>query len=204
LNDYSSRQLTDLEDRLNAFQGISSEIEKQSGKKVRYGMPGFGCGVLGREAKIPSPSRSTRAPSWSWGCLNTLVDGPCYRGKYDGTGAGMRFVDDDPAKLVVTAFVLDGATWDGVHHSVEGSCQAPKKGNYTCWPDLKIGLPDPPNRYYLGLVGIGNYLLYSGGMVEMVLILESAGCGTYRRTGIYWGYGFAGKWPEEPQEVTLV
>jgi len=211
---YSSRQLTDPEDRLNAFQGISSEMEKRSGKKVRYGIPEFGCEVLDWEALTPPPSRSTRAPSWSWGCLDTPVDGPTYQDKNDGRGADIHFVDDDPTKLVVTAFVLNGATWDGVHPSVEGSPKAraddkdPKKGDYTCRPDLEIGLPDPPNRYYLRLVGARSYPVYMAvetyGEHETVLILESASCGTYRRTGIYWGQGFVGKWPEERREVTLV
>ncbi|KAK4447339.1 HET-domain-containing protein [Podospora aff. communis PSN243] len=211
---YTSRRLTDPEDRLNAFQGISGEIEKQSGKKVRYGIPDFGCEVLDWEAIEPSPSRSPRAPSWSWGCLDTRIWGPRYEDKKDGRAADIRFVDEDPRKVVVTAFVLDGATWDGVHPSVEGSPQAKTdlkdhtKGRYTCWPDLEIGLPDPPKRNYLRLTGAGNLVPRRVAQLyvehERVLILEGVGHGTYRRTGIYWGGGFVGKWPEERQEVTLV
>ncbi|KAK0623790.1 heterokaryon incompatibility protein-domain-containing protein, partial [Immersiella caudata] len=63
---YSSRALTDPEDRLNAFEGIAGEIEIRSGKKVRYGVPQFGCEVFSWFTAVPAQARSARAPSWSW------------------------------------------------------------------------------------------------------------------------------------------
>lgn len=134
-----------------------------------------------------------------------MVSGPSYQDsseEYDGRGPHICFVDGDgPPKLVITACVIDGATWDGLHPSVEGSPQdeinrRDEKAVYTCRPDLHIGLPDPRKRYYLRLVHTSR--------VETALILESAGFGTYRRTGIYYGEGFASKWPEECREVTLI
>ncbi|KAK5657979.1 hypothetical protein OQA88_2532 [Cercophora sp. LCS_1] len=200
---YSSRALTDPEDRLNAFEGVANEIERQSGKKVHYGIPEFGCEVLDWFARPRSPARSARAPSWSWGCLDTKVfclSRQDQSGKYDERSAHLRFaVDGDPAKLAITASVIDGATWDGLHPIDETamSSEVYRDKHYTCLPDVRTGLPDPRNRHYLQLSR--TYASH-----ETILILESAGCGTYRRTGIYYGSDFVGKWPEERREVTLL
>ena len=71
---YSGRRLSEPEDRLNAFQGIADEIEALSGMKMYYGMPVVAWPItLAWDARTAGKARSTRAPAWSWACLDTCV-----------------------------------------------------------------------------------------------------------------------------------
>lgn len=188
---YSGRLLTQPDDRGHAFQGISNEMEAFSGKETHYGMTAFSSSIIAWDARVPSPARSNRAPSWSWISLDTIV-GSCVGMLSTTLDAQIRFHDaNDYQRLSVTACLIDGAAWGGMH-----CIESAGSSSGVCRADLEAGLPDPCERTYL-------LVLKDSSMEETVLILSSAGSGVYRRTGIYWGTMFANGW-SEAREVTLI
>lgn len=191
---YSTRALTNKEDRVHAFQGINTEIGALSGKTTRYGVPGFHSTTLAWYACQPASARSTRAPSWSWASLDTMVRGlSCYPD--DKPHAHVRFDDNnDPRRLAVTACVIMGATWSGKHPIEELS---DSKSGRTCFKDLRTGLPAPQDSLYLLVSSRSDKL-------DTVLILESAGPDVYRRTGVYKGDVFLHSWPKDHNEIVLI
>jgi len=188
LVEYSQRSLTDRNDRLDAFQGIADEIQELSGKPVRYGIPEFASATPAWRTTMPALTRSDRAPSWSWGCLDSHVqftDHAYYKSK-----ATIRFPSDDESKMGLTACMISGADWT---RSLDRDT--------TWWPDLTVGLPRPLSRFYL-LLGYWNGNGDSN--ADDGLVLESVGDGVYRRTGAFMTKAFQGSWPAQPQEITLV
>lgn len=200
--EYSRRKMTDPEDRLHAFEGIAQEIQKVGGKITRFGIPAFGCGTVAWAALVPASVRSSRAPSWSWGCLDTPVwypihDNPTQEDQYK---AIVRFSGNEELnKLIVTACVIEGATWTGNHPDPNAKVSnhyMDRLNPGICHYDLTVGFPNPRDRYYLRAMRLGS--------TEVVLILESAGPKLYRRAGVYQRAIFLGIWPTETREIVLI
>jgi hypothetical protein len=199
--DFTNRLLTRNDDRLDAFQGIANEIAEYSGQPVYYGIPTLCSGImLSWNTSNPAKVRSNRAPSWSWGCLDTIIFIYYYNdmsskvaSEYD---AWVCFPDGDlHLRVVVTACVIEGVTWSGNDPVQGGSADHGR-----CRPDLEAGLPEPSERTYLLMRR--NY--EHAKRTEIVLIVESIGGGLFRRVGIYYGRVFWDKWTEERREITLV
>ncbi|KAK0641804.1 heterokaryon incompatibility protein-domain-containing protein [Cercophora newfieldiana] len=194
---YTERQMTNPEDRLNAFQGITDAIGGRFDGNFHFGIALAWPVTLGWRSRAPEQSRSSRAPTWSWGCLNCpvkLVDPEAIE------HVQARVVDGPGRRLAVTGAVIDGAQWKGEHPpaSPAHDSQGKDDGVYgSISLDVENSLPDPRDRTYLRILEKGGK---SYG--EVALVLEKSAVG-YRRTGIYYGRVFKGGW-SRVEELTLI
>lgn len=196
---YTERQMTNPEDRLHAFQGITDAIKERVDGNFHFGISLAWPVTLGWRSRAPEQSRSSRAPSWSWGCLNGTVK------LVDPDALSLvlpRLVDGESRRLTITGAVIYGTEWKGEHPPAGPAhdSQGKDDGVYgSISLDVENDLPGPAGRVYLRLLEKGGK---SYG--EVALVLErSAAAPKYRRVGIYYGRIFKGGWQREEQ-LTLV
>jgi hypothetical protein len=182
--EYFERDLTDSNDRLNAFQGISDEVQEHTGREVRYGVSEILSATLLWTVFSPARSRSDKAPSWSWGCLDTAVGGAVHSEEPE---PAMKFSSCDDFAVIITRRIINGATLT----------RDPLGYNCSCIVDHEEGFPEPGDRSYLRFYD-------SLGNEDCGLVLETAGIGDYRRIGFFATSNLVDLWPTEPQEITLV
>ncbi|KAI0877204.1 heterokaryon incompatibility protein-domain-containing protein [Hypoxylon argillaceum] len=208
LKEYSSRSMTDLNDRLYAFQGIPNEIENILNMRTSSGAVAAIPSTFAWFVESPVHERSARAraPTWSWGS----VDGPvALLGAWGYTyEAQMKFIvddeekEEDPRKLQITAGVIYGADWKGEHPSVGMRSDWGDK----VYPDLKAGIPAPGDSIYVRIMREGRRPGYRRQTFEIVLILEEmpGRKGIYRRCGIYDGSAFDGQWNGNFRDIIII
>ncbi|KAK4169844.1 heterokaryon incompatibility protein-domain-containing protein [Cladorrhinum sp. PSN259] len=194
---YTSRSLTNSNDRLNAFQGIIQELTRHTNELSRFGTILSMPVTLAWRTLLPAPNRSTRAPTWSWGCLDVPVESVC-EGSLDGDAQLQFSGQDDGRSLVVVGNVINGAEWGREHPGI-----AQEGDRHGIFPDVETDFPSPRDLTYLRVV--------SDVVQDVVLVLATAGNGRYRRVGIYWGVDFRQKgklwctyWDSNPTEVTII
>ncbi|KAK4454478.1 heterokaryon incompatibility protein-domain-containing protein [Podospora aff. communis PSN243] len=195
---YTEREMTNPEDRLNAFQGITDAIRLRFDGNFHFGIALAWPVTLGWRARNQSEGRSARAPTWSWGCLNCpvkLVDPDAIE------QASTNLDNSCGRRLIVKGSVIYGDKWQGEHPPASPAHDSQGKGDgvYGCISlDVENTLPDPHDRLYLRLLEKRGT---SRG--EVALVLERVEPGTYRRVGIYYGRVFNGGWGQA-QDVIVV
>ncbi|KAI3341863.1 heterokaryon incompatibility protein-domain-containing protein [Ustulina deusta] len=206
LKEYSSRSMTDPNDRLYAFQGIADEVGKILTMTTSFGAVAGIPSTFSWFVQSPVLKRSARAPTWSWGS----VDGPvALLGAWGYISqAQMTFIGDgedeeeDPRRLQISGSVIYGANWKGEHPSVDmSSCWGD-----TVYPDLTTGIPAPSDRTYVRILREGRRPGTRRQTFEIVLILgEVLGRkGIYHRCGIYVGSAFDYRWDENPKDIIII
>ncbi|RYC65486.1 hypothetical protein CHU98_g702 [Xylaria longipes] len=205
LKEYSSRRMTDLNDRLYAFQGIADEIGDILTLMTSFGAAAAIPSTFAWFVQSPVLERSARAPTWSWGS----VDGPvallgAWGYIYE---AQMEFIvdggdEEGPRRLKLTASVIYGANWKGEHPSVDVHSGWGDK----VYPDLTAGMPTPSDRIYVRIMREGRRPRHRRQTFEIVLILDEVlgRKGIYRRCGIYDGSAFDGHWDGNIEDIIII
>ncbi|KAK0620767.1 heterokaryon incompatibility protein-domain-containing protein, partial [Immersiella caudata] len=196
---YTEREMTNPEDRLHAFRGITDAIQSKFDGNFHFGVALAWPVTLGWRARTPAPARSPRAPTWSWGCLNCSVKLVCPDAIDQ---AHSRLPDGTEQKLLLKGSVIYGAEWQGEHPPASPAHDSQGKGDCVYGSislDVENTLPGPHQRVYLRLLE-----KRGSSHCEVALVLEEAeAAGVYRRVGIYYGRVFNGGW-NQVQEVVLI
>ncbi|KAI0199123.1 heterokaryon incompatibility protein-domain-containing protein [Astrocystis sublimbata] len=209
LKEYSSRDMTDLNDRLYAFQGIADDFESILSVTARFGTVAAIPSTFAWVVQSPVFERSARAPTWSWGS----VDGPValrqsWGYRYE---AQMEFIDDDDDEVNRGLKIHGGVIHGGVIHGADWNGEHPYIGENSGWgdvgyADLVTGIPAPENRTYVRILREGRRPGYRRQTFEIVLILEQVTGreGIYHRCGIYDGSAFDGHWDGHFDDVIVM